>query len=196
MRARFALSLSLATVIPGTLAAQWSVASEIGIVTFSGSARDTAAGLDLGPTRATMFGLRLAHTGARFGIALRLRYGTSGLGASNGDVTVVQEHTFKLYDVASVASRRLTTLGTGLALWLEAGPALSVWKAKTGERRTRLGASGGLAVLVPMSRRFGATLRFEGGVSASVFDAVDVPAGVERRTAWRRGVSLEIRRSW
>ncbi len=196
MSARLALLLLLATAIPHVLGAQWSVASEVGIVTFSGSARDTATGLDLGPTRATTFGLRIARAGGRSAIALRFRYGTSGLGASNGDVTVVQEHTFKLYEVGAVASRRLTTFAMGSALWLEAGPALSVWKAKTGESRTRLGASGGLALLIPLGRRYGATFHVETGVSGSVFDAADVPAGIERRSAWRRGVALEIRRTW
>jgi hypothetical protein len=159
MHARLAILLLLAAAVPHVLDAQWSAASEVGVVSFSGSARDTAAGINLGPTRATTFGVRIARTGARFAIALRFRYGASGLGASNGDVTVVQEHTFKLYEVGSVASRRLITFGTGSALWLEAGPALSVWKAKTGEHRTRLGANGGLAALVPLGHRCSATLR-------------------------------------
>ena len=196
MRPRLAFLLLLAAPMPGALAAQWSIAPEIGIVSFSGSARDTAAGMDLGPTRATTLGFGIAHEDGRLGIALRFRYGASGLGASSGDLTVVQEHAFKLYDVSSVASLGLTTFGTGTALRLEAGPAVSVWKSKGGERRTRLGANGGLAVLMPLGRRSSATLHAEVGVSGSVFDAADVPAGVERRPAWRRSVALQIRRTW
>jgi hypothetical protein len=196
MRTGFAVSLLLAAALPRVLGAQWSAAPEVGIMTFSGSARDSAARLDLGPTRATPFGIRIARSGARYAIALRFRYGASGLAASNGDVTVVQEHTFRLYEVGAVASRRLISFGAGSAVWLEAGPAAGVWKAKTGERRTRLGASGGLAALVPIGGRTSASLHVEGGVSASVLDPADLPAGVRRRATWRRGVSLSVRRSW
>jgi hypothetical protein len=194
MRARLSLSLLMAAAFPKLVAAQWSVAPELGIVSFGRSARDTAAGLDLGPTSATAFGFRVARSWPRMGIALRFRYGTSGLAATDGNITVIQEHAFKLYDISSLASWRLAEIAVGTTLQLEAGPVLSIWKAKGGESRARAGVSAALALRIGMGPRYIAAIRVEGGVSPSVFDATDVPTGVERRTAWRRGLAIAIGR--
>lgn len=194
MRARFGLSLLLAAAVPNVASAQWSVAPELGIVNFGHSARDTALGLDLGPSSTAAVGFRVTRSWPRMGIALRFRYGTSGLASTNGDVTVVVEHVFKLYDISSLASWRLAQLAVGTTLQLEAGPVLSIWKAKGGESRARAGASAALALRIAMGPRYAATIRVEGGVSPSVLDATDVPTGLERRTAWRRGVAIAIDR--
>lgn len=193
MRARVALSLLLAAAHPSLAVAQWSLAPEVGIVGFGHSARDTAAGIELGSTRVTAFGFRLARQGTPIGIAVRLRYGTSGLAATDGDITVIQEHTFKLYDISAIAAWRLTRLGVGTVL-LESGPVASIWKAKGGESRTRVGASAALALQIAMTPRYTGTIRAEVGISPSMFDQVDLPAGVERRATWRTGVAIEVGR--
>ena len=194
MRARLSLLLLLGVALPNGVAAQWSIAPELGVQSFGRSARDTAAGLDLGPTGGTAIGFRFARTGRRIGIALRFRYGTSGLAATDGNLTVTQEHAFKLYDLSSMAFWRLARLGAGTTVQIEAGPVLSIWKAKGGESRTRVGASAALALRIAMGPRYAAAMRVEGGLSPSLFDAADVPAGIERRAAWRRGVAIEIGR--
>ena len=188
------LSLLLLAALPGTAAAQWSLAPELGIVSFGRSARDTSAGLDLGPASGTAFGFRFGHQRGRWGVTLRLRYGSTGLTATDGDITVIQEHTFKLYDISPVVTWRLARFGPTAMLQADAGPDLSVWKATTGETRTRLGASAALALRVDMAPRYFVAIRGEGGVSPSVFDPVDLPASMVRRTAWRRGVAIEVGR--
>jgi hypothetical protein len=194
MRVQLGLSLLLAAALPKLVSAQWSVAPELGIVSFGRSARDTAAGLDVGPTSATAFGFRVAQSWPRMGIALRFRYATSGLAATNGEITVIQEQALKLYDISSTASWRFARLGVGTTLQLEAGPVLSIWKAKGGESRARTGASAALAMRFALSSRYTGAIRAEAGISPSVFDAADVPTGVERHTAWRQGVAIEIGR--
>ena len=197
MRAR-TLSLLLLAVVPppGTAAAQWSLAPELGIVNFGRSARDTSTGLDLGPSSGTAFGFRVGHQRGRWGITLRLRYGATGLAATDGDLTVIQEHTFKLYDISSVVTWRLARFGPAAMVQAEAGPVLSVWKASSGENRTRGGASAALALRIDMTPRYFVSIRGEGGISPSVFDVVDLPASVVRRTPWRRGMAIEVGRRW
>lgn len=194
MHERLALSVILAATLPLPARAQWTIGPEVGVQTFGPSARDTVAGADLGPTRVTTFGLGLARTGARTGFEVRFRYGQSGLAATNGDVTVVQERVFKLYDLASLASWRMARIGDASTLHVAAGPSLSIWKAKTGESRTRVGASAALQLRVALSAQCQFAVRAEAGVSPSVFDQADVIADAERRTFWRGGVSMEIER--
>lgn len=194
MRAVFKLSLLLQAILPATATAQWSLAPEVGTVGFGRSARDTSAGLDLGPANTTAFGLGFSHYRGRLGITLRLRYAKSGLAATDGDITVIDEHTFTLYDLSPVASWRLSRVGPGAVLQAELGPVLSVWKATTGETRTRAGASAALMLRVDVAPRYSLAIRCEGGISPSVFDAVDLPSSMVRRTSWRRGVVIEVGR--
>ena len=195
MRARLALAVMLAATVPVPAGAQWSIGPEFGVLSFSPSARDTATGADLGPSRATAFGLRFARSGTRMGIELRMRYATSGLAATNGDITVIQERVFKLYDISSMASWRLARLGVATTLQMAAGPVLSIWKARGGESRARVGATAGLNLRVILSPRYHLSIRAEAGVSPSVFDQSDLIADAERRTSWRRGAALEVGRS-
>ena len=195
MRSRLGLTLLLAAMQVAPAAAQWSFGPEVGIQSFSPSARDTVAGADLGPARATMLGLWFARTGARMDIELRLRYGRSGLAATNGDITVIQERVFTMYDISSTASWRLVRLGDATTLRVAAGPALSIWKAKGGERRTRVGATAGLQLRVALSARYHFSVRAEAGVHPSVFDQSDLIADTERRTAWRRSAAFALGRT-
>jgi hypothetical protein len=197
MRARTLSLLLLAVVpLPGTAAAQWSLAPEMGFVSFGRSARDTSAGLDLGPSSGTAFGFRVGQQRGRWGITLRLRYGATGLAATDGDLTVIQEHTFKLYDISPVVTWRLARFGPAAMVQAEAGPVLSVWKASSGENRTRGGASAALALHIDMAPRYFVSIRGEGGISPSVFDVVDLPASMVRRMAWRRGMAIAVGRRW
>lgn len=192
MRARIGI-LCLLSALPVRLVAQWSVASEIGLAAFSGSARDSG-GLHVGPTRSTTLALRVGWEGRRAGAGVRLLYGSSGIGASNGDLTVIQEHRVQLFEIATVATLVVARVGAGSVLRLEAGPVADVWAPAEAGNRTRVGALAAVAWLFPTSQRFAASIRVEGTLSTSVFDAIDLPPGAERRSTWRRGVAFAVRR--
>src|SRR5262249_57491351 len=93
------------------LAGQWSVAPEVGLVAFAGTSRDSA-GVRIGPTRSTVIGLRFGRETARGGVGLRILTGSTGFGATDGDLTVIQEHQLRLLEGAGVGSWRLRRGGT------------------------------------------------------------------------------------
>ena len=86
MRTCFALLLVCVATAPA-LSGQWSLAPEVGLTAFSGSARDSG-GLRVGPTRATLIGLRFGRETRSTGIGLRILTGSSGFGVTDGDLTV------------------------------------------------------------------------------------------------------------
>jgi len=191
MRTCFALLLVCAALTPA-LAGQWSVTPEVGLAAFSGSGRDSS-GLRVGPTRATVVGLRFGRETPRGGVGLRLLTGATGVGATDGTLTVIQEHQLHLLEVAGFLSWHLTRIGTESRLGLELGPVLDVWTPEGGSSRSRFGAVTALSWAFPVTPRLDAALRLEGAVTGSLFDPADVPASGERRATWRRGVGLALR---
>jgi hypothetical protein len=192
MRARIGILLILST-LPAPVVAQWSVAPEIGLAAFSGSARDSG-GLHVGPTRSTTVAFRVGWEGRRVGAGLRLLYASSGIGASNGDFTVIQEHQVQLFEIATVATLRVARVGSASVVRLEAGPVADVWAPAEAGNRTRFGALLAAAWFFPITQRLAASIRVEGTLSTSLFDAADLPPGAERRSTWRRGVAFAVRR--
>ena len=191
MRTCFALLLVRLATTPA-LSGQWSLTPEVGLTAFSGSARDSG-GLRVGPTRATVIGLRFGRETRGSGIDLRILTGSSGFGATDGDLTVIQEHQLHLVEIAGFFSWRVVQIGTSSRLGLEAGPVLDVWMPQDGSSRSRCGAVAALAWAFPVSRRLDAALRLEGTLTGSLFDPADLPAGAERRATWRRGVGFALR---
>ena len=192
MRTCLALLLAV-TRFPASLAAQWSIAPEVGLAAYSGSARDSG-GLRVGPTRSTTLALRVGWEGSRWGAGVRLLYGSTGIGASDGDLTVIQEHQVRLYEIAGLVSLRVTRGGAGSELRLEAGPAYDHWAPTAAANRSRIGAQAGAEWSFPVTQRLVAAVRITGTLSASMFDEGDVPPGAVRRPTWRRGVCFAVRR--
>lgn len=192
MRTCFALLLVCAAATPA-LSGQWNLSPEVGLTAFGGSGRDSG-GLRVGPTRASIVALRLGRESPQFGFGLRVLTGSSGFGASDGDLTVIQEHQLHLVEVAGFISRQVARVGTASRLTLEAGPALDIWSPQGASSRTRLGAVAGAAWTFPVTPRLAAAVRLEAVLTPSLFDAADVPAGAERRATWRRGVSFALQR--
>lgn len=189
---RTCIALLLVGVVSGrSLAGQWSIAPEIGLAAFSGSGRDSG-GLRVGPTRATVIGLRLGHASRRAGVGVRILTGSTGFGATDGDLTVIQEHQLRLLEIAGVVSWHLARVGTASRLGLEAGPALDVWTPTGGSSRSRVGGMAALVWALPVTPRLDAALRVEGALTASLFDPADLPASAEARATWRRGVTLAL----
>ena len=191
MRTCFALLLVCAATTPA-LSGQWSLAPEVGLTAFSGSGRDSS-GLRVGPTRATIIGLRFGRETPRHGVGLRILTGSTGFGATDGDLTVIQEHQLRLLEIAGFVSWHLAQIGTASRLRLEAGPVLDVWMPEGASSRSRFGAALALSWAFPVSPRLDAAVRLEGTLTGSLFDPADVPASAERRATWRRGVGFALR---
>ena len=179
---------ALAAPLPG----QWTVAPEVGLTAFSGSSRDTA-GARLGPTRATVVALRIDRESRRFGVGLRLLTGSTGIGATDGDLTVIQEHQLRVFEIAGIVSWHVMRVGSTSRLGLEAGPVLDVWTADGASTRDRVGAVAALSWAFPVSQRLDVALRLEGTRTSSLFDSGDLPPSVESRPTWRRGVGVALR---
>lgn len=192
MRTCIALLLAFAAPAPG-LAGQWSLAPEVGVTAFSGSGRDSG-GLRVGPTRATAVALRFGRESPHVGFGVRVLTGASGFGASDGDLTVIQEHQLRLIEVAGLVAWRVARVGTSSRLGIEAGPALDIWAPQQASTRTRLGAVLAVVWAFPVTPRLDAAVRLEGALTPSLFDAADLPSGAERRSTWRRGVSFALSR--
>jgi hypothetical protein len=189
---RTCIAMLFALTAPAALAGQWSLTPEVGLTAFGGSSRDSG-GVRIGPTRATVFGLRLGRESPRLSVGLRILTGSTGIGATDGDLTVIQEHQLQLLEFAGVFSWRVAQIGSASRLGLEAGPVLDVWMPQGASSRSRFGAVAALAWAFPVSPRLDAALRLEGTLTGSLFDAADLPAGAERRATWRRGASLALR---
>jgi hypothetical protein len=191
MRTCIAMLLACAALAP-PLVGQWTIAPEVGLTAFSGSSRDSG-GVRLGPTRATVVGLRVGRESPRFGWGLRVLTGSTGVGATDGDLTVIEEHQLRLVEVAGFLSWQVARLGTASRLGVEAGPALDFWVPPGGSARSRVGAVAALSWAFPVSPRLDAALRLEGTLTGSLFDPADLPPSAERRATWRRGAGFALR---
>lgn len=192
MRTPFAFLFVFVTAAPA-LRGQWSLAPEVGLVAFSGSGRDSA-GVRVGPTRATALALRLSRESPRFGFGLRILTGSTGFGATDGDLTVIQEHQLRLVEVAGLVTWQAARVGASSRLAFEAGPALDIWSPQDAATRSRVGGVAALVWAFPVTPRLDAAVRLEGALTASLLDPDDVPAGAVRRATWRRGVAFALRR--
>lgn len=189
---RTCIAILLACAAPPALAGQWSLSPEVGLTAFSGSSRDSG-GVRVGPTRATVVGLRFGRETRGSGIGLRLLTGSSGFGATDGDLSVIQEHQLRLVEVAGFFSWHVMQIGTASRLGVELGPVLDIWMPQGASSRSRFGAAAALSWTFPVSPRLDAALRVEGTLTGSLFDPADLPAGAERRATWRRGAGFALR---
>jgi len=189
---RTCIAMLLALAAPATLAGQWSLTPEVGLTAFSGSSRDSG-GVRIGPTRATVLGLRFSRETLGSGIGLRILTGSTGFGATDGDLSVIQEHQLRLVEVAGFVSWHVAQIGTASRLGLEAGPVLDVWMPEGASSRSRFGAVAALSWAFPVSPRLDAALRLEGTLTGSLFDQADLPPSAERRATWRRGAAFALR---
>jgi hypothetical protein len=73
-----------------------------------------------------------------------------------------------------------------------AGPAIDFWTFD-GERRNRVGGRAAAVVEWPLASALTGSLRVNGVLSGSVFDAADTPSGVERRATRRFGIAVGLR---
>jgi len=166
MRTLVAACLVAGFIVPGTVAAQWGIAAEIGVARFGGSSRDTS-GTTVGPYRPTTVELRLDRELGSARVALALLYAKTGIAGEQPGLAVVQ------YDLAS-------------------GPAIQLWTVD-GDSRTRVAAQTAAALEWPLAGSLTGSLRVSGVLSRSIFNADEPPPEVERRATRRFGVAVGVR---
>jgi len=187
-----ALVAVILTAIPWrSVPAQWAISAEVGVARFGGTSRDSA-GATVGPYRPTTFGLRVERDLGRARVAVGVLHAETGLVAEGQGVAVVQYGIGSLWEIAPEISFGLARFGTGVEARVEAGPAIDLWNFD-GEQRNRVGGRAAAVVEWPLARALMGSLRVNGVVSESVFDAADAPSGVERRATRRFGVAVGLR---
>lgn len=187
--------LVLLLVLPSAVAAQWSVALELGTARYSGASRDRSGSGDsvaLRPYAATTGGVRVARQLGRVGLSLGISYGTPGIAGEATDFTFVFPSQASVFELTPGVSYVVTGVGAGGEVRVEAGPAISLWSLAGRDRRVRIGAHAGLAYQWPVAGRLTGSVRAALAVTPSIFSASDLPSNLVRRPTWRRGVSVGV----
>ena len=192
---RTLLTLVLVCGAVTNAAAQWYVGVEVSTTRYGGSSHDTSGAhtaSDGRPGDATVWQLRVGKNWQRFGVALRAGRSKPGLAITGQGVNVTDKTAGSLSEIAAIGTVRVGGIGPSGAVRVEVGPALHLWDFD-GEYRKRIGAVAAAAYEWPVSARFTGSVRLEGMLSSSWFDATDVPPEFERHATWRYGVGLGLR---
>ncbi len=175
-------------------AAQWSVALELATSAYRGATHDTTSShvaSEGRPGGGTAVSLKLGRNWRRAGAALRLSYSNPGFAVAGHSVTLTDKTTGRLFEVSMLLNTRVGGIGPSGAVRAELGPALHLWNFN-GEIRARFGTLGAIAYEWPVTNRLLGSVRLEGMLSPSWFNADDVPPEFERRATWRYGVGLGL----
>jgi len=172
-------------------AAQWGLTAEIGVARFGGTSRDTS-GARVAPYRPTTFALRLDRSLGSTRVALAALYAKTGFAGERDNVAIVQYDAGSFWELAPDASFRLAHFGAGAEARLEAGPVIELWKVD-GDTRTRMGGRIAAALEWPIARELTGSLRVSEVLTGSVFDAEEVPPGVELLATRRLAVAIGFR---
>ncbi len=175
-------------------AAQWSVALELATSAYRGATHDTTSShvaSEGRPGGGTAVSLKLGRNWRRSGAALRLSYSNPGFAVAGHSVTLTDKTTGRLFEVSMLLNTRVGGIGPSGAVRAELGPALHLWNFN-GEIRARFGTLGAIAYEWPVTNRLLGSVRLEGMLSPSWFNADDVPPEFERRATWRYGVGLGL----
>jgi len=175
-------------------AAQWSVALELATNTYRGATHDTSSShvaSEGRPGGGAAVSLKVGRNWRRAGAALRLSYSNPGFAVAGQGFSLTDKTTGRLLELSMLVNTRVGGIGPSGAVRVELGPALHLWDFD-GEFRLRAGALGGVAYEWPVTNRLLGSVRLEGMLSPSWFNADDVPPEFERRATWRYGVGLGL----
>lgn len=189
------IALLCGALAPDTLAAQWYVGMEFGVKAYRGSTRDTSSShvaSEGRPGGGPSLGISVSRVWRRAGATLRVSYAKPGFSVAGSGVSLTDKGTGRLVEVSSVLTTRVGGIGPSGAVRAELGPALHLWDYDA-RFRTRVGAIGAASYEWPVTSRFMGSIRLEGALSPSWFNATDVPPEFERRVTWRYGVGLGLR---
>lgn len=190
-------TLTTTLVAPG-LAAQeraWQLSAGAGQTWFSGGMTDTTSTeltYTLTPTLTWAATADRAVGGFRLGIGLS--YLSSNFMLRGPDVELV-DRTLDVREWAFTAlvTVRLLRVGTGGAGFsLSAGPALGLWSITGLDSRTTVGGVATLQFAAPITGRWRLAASGGASVSASPFEAADLPAEFEPSTLWGGQVGLGV----
>ena len=195
---RVVLGLLILFCLPARpAAAQWRIGLELADTRYRGSAHDTSSTTthpDARPGSTTMVGLRISRgwgRWGRWGAAVRASYGKTRFSLGTKQLEVTTGGTGRLVEFAGLVNTRVGGIGSSGAARVELGPALHLWDFDQ-EIRARLGALGAFSYEWPVAGRVSGSVRLEGTLSKSWFNAADVPPEFERRVTWRYGVGLGV----
>jgi hypothetical protein len=177
------------------VAAQWQLGLEVSLTTYHGSAHDTSAShvaSEGRPGGGPGGGLTFGRDWGRVRTTLRVTYANPGFAVAGSGVTVTDKTTGQLLEFAALVSTRVGGIGSSGAIRADLGPSLHLWDFD-GEFRKRLGAVGAAVYEWPVTGRFTGSVRLEGMLGPSWFNATDVPPEFERRATWRYGMALGLR---
>lgn len=171
----------------------WGVTAEVGQSWFGGGARRDSAGVDdLQPSPSRYGSVRVDRSGKRVGLGLTLLYEKTGVRDATDGVDITFHDLATLYSARPEASVRALTLGAA-TVYVHVGAAVEYWQISGEDPRTRLGAIAGATLVVPLGGSFGFRLRWEGGLSPSIFKDSELPAAFEMRPSIHSRIGFGIR---
>jgi hypothetical protein len=182
------LALSLAWQVEAR--GQWAVSLAVESDRYwGGSVDNTPEHKSFRPYRPTAFTVGLERRAGNAGLRLRTTYTEASLGLEGEGAVVAAKGAFTVWGIAPELSYQIATIGQENRLLLQLGPLLELWHPIDEEWRTRLGAQGGLSLVVPLGGRFDLALGGTVAVISSPFHSDELPVGYEVRALWRRGFS-------
>lgn len=187
----FVSGLGLVTIAPPAVA-QWRIGVELMNPYYRGTAVDTSGNPHARPGNALIATLHFDRAIGDVRVGWRLSYSKPGLSLTGEGVTITDRTNDQLLETAATAGFRVGGGGSSGAVRAELGPALHLWKVAD-EIRARVGGLLAGAYEWPVSTRFTGTVRIEGTLSKSWFDAIDLPPEYRRQITWRFGWGMGLR---
>ncbi len=196
MRRCSGLLLTCFAAVTRPLAAQWSVAVEVGSAAFTGSSTDTStmhSSASLRPYHATTLLVRLERQWGRAGLGVGVLYGSPGVAVETADIVALEKGVLTVREIAPELAVLLAHSTSGVALRAHAGAIIDFWSPKGAGRRTRAGAQAGLSLACPLGSRVSGLVRAGVALMGSVFEEGEQPSGFALRPTWRRSLAGGVR---
>lgn len=190
------LSLFAPVQIASAQSRPWSITVEVGLARFGGTSVDTTGfpgDPQLLPASPTSYGARVAREVGRVRLGLGYARLKSGLSIRSSDLIIVtREATLTLDEFTPEIGVRLVRLGTGVEVWLSAGPTLDLWSFTAESSRFLVGGQAGVTLEAPLGGAWVASLRAGGTISGSVIPVEDLPVEFLQRPTRRGAVGVGL----
>ncbi|MGB7212510.1 MAG: hypothetical protein WBC97_07775 [Gemmatimonadales bacterium] len=160
---------------------------EFGMTRFHGGIRDTSSPpVYIRPFRPTLITLRLA--GPRFGVAVTIAGAPTGYSQDN--IALLQGGDLSLLEIAPEVRTSVARTTTGGRLMVHAGPLFDLWRPDGGSSVARFGGHAGATLELPVSGRFGVSIRGDAAVSGSQLADTDLSPDLSQHTMWRTRLGI------
>ncbi|MFN2571798.1 MAG: hypothetical protein ABR537_09340 [Gemmatimonadales bacterium] len=194
MRTLLPAVLWFGCAMTSSLSAQWYVRADLATARYGGTAHDTSGSHTTpegGPVGGPGIAVGAERRWLHAGLAVRVGYANPGFAVRGSGLNITDKTTGTLIEASTLVSTRVGGIGPSGAVWVEVGPALHLWDY-SGEMRTRIGGIAAASYEWPVTRRLLGSVRLDGMLSPSWFEASDLPPEFERRVTWRYGVGLGL----